>query len=148
MSESFYQAVPEAALTGSVRDFRVPAGPDLLRRVEGFYAWQDVRRRHGVWPYSRSTQSGPAAVCTAEDDTGARMTGVNFASQDYLSLSSHPEIKATAVDAISQFGVHSAGSPALVRNTSHSVALEPQIPHLLNISEAVPFPTRLAPRSS
>ncbi len=124
-----------------MRDFRVPAGPDLLRRVEGFYAWQDVRRRHGVWPYSRSTQSGPAAVCTAEDDTGARMTGVNFASQDYLSLSSHPEIKATAVDAISQFGVHSAGSPALVGNTSHSVALERKIADFLNMSEAVLFPT-------
>ena len=45
------------------------------------------------------------------------MTGVNFASQDYLSLSAHPEIKATASSTIEKFGVHSAGSPALVGNT-------------------------------
>jgi 7-keto-8-aminopelargonate synthetase-like enzyme len=141
MSESYYPAVPEAALTGSVRDFRVPTGPDLLKRVEGFYAWQDLRRRNGVWPYSRSTQSGPTAVCTAEDDTGAPMTGVNFASQDYLSLSSHPEIKATAADAVHQFGVHSAGSPALVGNTRHSVALERKIADFLNMPEALLFPT-------
>jgi 7-keto-8-aminopelargonate synthetase-like enzyme len=61
-----------------------------LSRVAGFYDWQDVRRQNGLWPFSRSTQSGPTAVCQAEDDAGARMTGVNFASQDYLSLSSHP----------------------------------------------------------
>jgi 7-keto-8-aminopelargonate synthetase-like enzyme len=141
MSEPIYPAAPEAALKGSVRDYRVPTGKDLLGRVQGFYRWQDLRRSHGVWPYSRSTQSGPSAICTAEDDTGARMRGVNFASQDYLSLSSHPDIKATAIAAIVQFGVHSAGSPALVGNTSHSVALERKIADFLHMPEALLFPT-------
>src|SRR5665647_2534159 len=92
--------VPPAALTGSMRDFRVPKGPDLLERVGGFYRWQDVRRQHGLWPFSRSTEGGPTAVCSARDDRGNPMRGVNFASQDYLSLSSHPEIKATAQETI------------------------------------------------
>ena len=141
MSNATYDVVSEAALKGSMRDFRVPKGSNLLDRVEGFYEWQNVRRRNGVWPFSRSTQSGPAAVCMALDDTGSAMTGVNFASQDYLSLASHPEIKATALSTIKQFGVHSAGSPALVGNTRDSIALERKIADFLEMPEAVLFPT-------
>src|SRR5882762_10223108 len=65
------------------------------------------------------------------------MHGVNFASQDYLSLSSHSGIKATAKEAIERCGVHSAGSPALVGNTSYSVALERKIADFLKMEEAV-----------
>jgi 7-keto-8-aminopelargonate synthetase-like enzyme len=141
MSNFHYGAPPQAALRGSMRDFRVPKGADLLSRLDGFYDWQDLRRQNGLWPFSRSTQSGPTAVCQAEDDSGVRMTGVNFASQDYLSLSSHPVIKATALEAVREFGVHSAGSPALVGNTRHSIALERKIADFLNMPEAILFPT-------
>ena len=133
--------VPPAALGGSMRDFRVPQGSDLLDRVNGFFRWQNLRRQHDLWPYSRSTEEAPAAVCAARDDRGEKMHGVNFASQDYLSLSSHPEIKATATEAIKQFGVHSAGSPALVGNTTHSVALERKIADFLRTEEVILFPT-------
>src|SRR5580658_8563674 len=137
--------VPAGALRGSMRDFRVPGGADLLRRIEGFYQWQDGRRQCGLWPFSRSTETGPAATVTAGDDRGRSMKGVNFASQDYLSLASHPAIKATAQDAISRYGVHSAGSPALVGNTAHSIALERKIAEFLGMEEAVLFPTGWAP---
>jgi len=132
---------PAGTLEGSMRDFRVPKGADLLRRIEGFYQWQDARRQSGLWPFSRSTESGPTATVTARDDRGCSMQGVNFASQDYLSLASHPEIKATAKDAISRYGVHSAGSAALVGNTTHSIALERKIAAFLGMEEAVLFPT-------
>ena len=69
------------------------------------------------------------------------MRGVNFASQDYLSLSSHPSIIQTAKRTIDEAGVHSAGSPALVGNTSHSVALELKIGEFLNMQEVTLFPT-------
>jgi 7-keto-8-aminopelargonate synthetase-like enzyme len=124
-----------------MRDFRIPNGADLLGRVEGFYQWQDARRQSGLWPYSRATESGPAATVIATDDRGRRMQGLNFASQDYLSLASHLEIKATAQDAISRYGVHSAGSAALVGNTSQSIALERKIAEFLGMEEAVLFPT-------
>jgi glycine C-acetyltransferase len=124
-----------------MRDFRVPGGADLLGRVGGFYHWQDARRQCGLWPFSRATQSGPGATVAAQDDRGRGMTGVNFASQDYLSLASHPDIKATALDAIERYGVHSAGSPALVGNTTHSVALEHKIADFLGMEEAILFPT-------
>jgi 7-keto-8-aminopelargonate synthetase-like enzyme len=132
---------PALALGGSMRDFRVPGGADLLRRIEEFYRWQDARRQCGLWPFSRATQTGPGSSVRAQDDRGRAMTGVNFASQDYLSLASHPEIKATALDAIQRYGVHSAGSAALVGNTTHSVALERKIADFLGMEEAVLFPT-------
>jgi 7-keto-8-aminopelargonate synthetase-like enzyme len=136
-----YAQVPPGALTGSMRDFRVPGGADLLGRTEGFFRWQDVRRQHGLWPFSRATEDGPKTICSAQDDSGNRMRGVNFASQDYLSLSSHPDIKATAIEAIERCGVHSAGSAALVGNTSHSVALERKIGEFLDMDHVVLYPT-------
>jgi glycine C-acetyltransferase len=141
MSNGRYAQVPPAALTGSMRDFRVPGGADLLGRTEGFYHWQSVRRQNGLWPFSRATEDGPNAICSAQDDSGNRTRGINFASQDYLSLSSHPEIKAAAIDTIARCGVHSAGSAALVGNTSHSVALEQKIGEFLKMDHVVLYPT-------
>src|SRR3979411_3511910 len=123
MSDITNGRIPPAALTGSMRDFRVPGGADLLRRTEGFFKWQDLRRKNGLWPFSRGTEDAPGTTCRAQDDSGNKMRGVNFASQDYLSLSQHSGIKATAKETIERCGVHSAGSPALVGNPSHSGTL-------------------------
>ncbi len=134
-------AVPQAALEGSMRDFRVPQGPHLLERCEAFYSWQDIRRQSGTWPFSRSTETGPHESCAVRDDTGKLFNGVNFASQDYLSLSSHPDVILAAKAAIDEMGVHSAGSPALVGNTSTSIKLERQLADFLQMKEAILFPT-------
>jgi 7-keto-8-aminopelargonate synthetase-like enzyme len=141
MSDNSLGRIPSAALAGSMRDFRVPGGADLLGRTEGFFLWQDLRRQNGLWPFSRATEDGPKTICAAQDDSGNRMRGVNFASQDYLSLSSHPAVKATAIETIERCGVHSAGSPALVGNTSHSVALERKIAEFLKMDHVVLYPT-------
>lgn len=141
MNGDSYAQVPSAALTGSMRDFRVPGGADLLGRTEGFYRWQDMRRQNGLWPFSRATEDGPKTICDAQDDRGNKMRGVNFASQDYLSLSSHPEVKTAAIETIERCGVHSAGSPALVGNTSHSVALERKIAEFINMEHVALYPT-------
>src|SRR6201998_329521 len=141
MSNNAFAGIPAEALTGSMRDFRVPAGADLLARTHGFFRWQDLRRQHGLWPFSRATEDGPKTVCLAQDDRGLKMQGVNFASQDYLSLSSHPLIKAAAIETIERCGVHSAGSPALVGNTSYSVALERRIAEFVGMEHVVLYPT-------
>jgi glycine C-acetyltransferase len=141
MSDITNGSIPPAAMAGSMRDFRVPGGADLLARTEGFFEWQDLRRKNGLWPFSRATEDGPGTTCRAQDDSGNKMRGVNFASQDYLSLSQHSGIKATAKETIERCGVHSAGSPALVGNTSHSVALERKIADFLKMEEVVLYPT-------
>jgi len=133
--------ISDAALAGSMRDFRVPQGPDALARVNGFFNWQDERRRHGVWPFSRAAVTGPGATVSAEDDSGRKMQGVNFGSQDYLSLASHPQVKAAAIDAIETYGVHSAGSSALVGNSAGSLGLERRIGEFLATEHVTLYPT-------
>src|SRR4051812_9281185 len=130
-----------AALGGSMRDFRYLPGANLLDRVEAFYDWQQLRRRSGLWPLGRSTETGPRSKCLARTDEGELFEGINFASQDYLSLASHPDIRDVAIATIEEFGVHSAGSPALVGNTSLSLALEQTIAEFLGMEHVALFPT-------
>src|SRR6516165_8764333 len=113
-----------ATLKGSLREYRVVEGSNLLQRIEGFHAWQKARLEDGFWPYSRATDFGPRTDCQVSDELGRPTEGVNFGSQDYLSLARHPSIRLAAHDAIERYGVHSAGSPAFIGNTTHSVALE------------------------
>jgi 7-keto-8-aminopelargonate synthetase-like enzyme len=132
---------PVAALTGSMRDFRELQGKDLIARVGAFYEWQNLRRSHGLWPYSKATEQAPLAVCAARDDSGVRFSGLNFATQDYLGLSSDPEIKEVAKAVIDEYGVHSAGSSALAGNTKYSIRLERTISEFLNLEHTVLYPT-------
>ncbi|HZB94234.1 MAG TPA: aminotransferase class I/II-fold pyridoxal phosphate-dependent enzyme [Stellaceae bacterium] len=134
-------ATPVEALTGSLRDYRDPHGADLIGRVEQFFRWQDLRRQHHLWPYSRATDEAPKSVCAAREDTGERIGGINFGSQDYLSLASHPAIKEAAKAAVDEYGVHSAGSAAFIGNTPYSLALERSIADFLGMEHAVLYPT-------
>lgn len=129
------------ALSGSMKDFRHLPGTNLLERVSAFYEWQEARREIGVWPLGRSTEQGAFSRCTARTDEGALFAGVNFASQDYLSLNSHPAILETAIQTMRDYGVHSAGSPALVGNTSLSIELERKIGDFLGYDHVALFPT-------
>jgi glycine C-acetyltransferase len=132
---------PVEALTGSMRDFRELRGAKLMNRVEEFYRWQQLRRRHSLWPYSKSTEEAPRAVCAAKDDSGRSFRGLNFASQDYLGLSSDPEIKDVAKAVIEEYGVHSAGSSALSGNTKYSLRLEQAISEFLHLDHTALYPT-------
>jgi len=67
--------------------------------------------------------------------------GINFGSQDYLSLASHPQVMAAAHAAIEAYGVHSAGSPALMGNTTLSVELERRMCQFLGMNTCALFPT-------
>ncbi len=132
---------PVQALTGSMRDFRELQGTDLMARVGCFYEWQELRRKRSLWPYSKSTQEAPLSVCTAADDDGSKFTGLNFGTQDYLGLSSDPEIKEVAKTVIDEYGVHSAGSSALAGNTKYSLRLEETISKFLNLDHTILYPT-------
>jgi 7-keto-8-aminopelargonate synthetase-like enzyme len=132
---------PVEALTGSMRDFRDLHGKDLIARVGSFYEWQRLRKLHGLWPYSKATEKAPLAVCSARDDNGVRFSGLNFATQDYLGLSSDPEIKQVAKAVIDEYGVHSAGSSALAGNTKYSLRLEQTISEFLNLDQTILYPT-------
>src|SRR3712207_453616 len=124
-----------------MRDFRYLPGTNLLDRVDAFFQWQELRRETGLWPLGRSTETGPRSKCLARTDEGELFEGINFASQDYLSLSAHPAVSEVAIETIREFGVHSAGSPALVGNTSLSLALERKIADFLQMEQVTLFLT-------
>ena len=141
MGDLSSRSIPLDPLSGSLREYRDPKGTDLFARVEPFYDWQDQRRQGGYWPYSRSTESAPQPVCSVMDDAGRPLRGVNFASQDYLSLASHPAIKAAAKAAVDEYGVHSAGSGAFLGNTKFSLQLQRTISEFLQLEHTLLYPT-------
>ena len=72
------------------------------------------------------------------------MRGINFGSQDYLSLSAHPAIADAAREAIDRYGVHSAGSAAFMGNTTHSLALERELGDFIEMEHVLLYPTGYA----
>lgn len=141
MSEDARKIDTSDALGGSMRDFRFLPGSNLLTRLDTFYEWQQARRAVGVWPLGRSTELGAFSRTTARTDDGGLFDGVNFASQDYLSMNAHPAVLEAAIRTMRDFGVHSAGSSALVGNTSLSIALERKIGDFLGYDHVALFPT-------
>lgn len=129
------------ALGGNVALFRQPRGPDLLRRGAALEEWCALRMRHGVWPYARTLEGPPAPLAVVEGDGLAAAQGINFASQDYLSLATHPAVTEAAMRVLAECGPHSAGSAILLGNSRYSAALEEAIGALLRCREVALFPT-------
>jgi glycine C-acetyltransferase/8-amino-7-oxononanoate synthase len=67
--------------------------------------------------------------------------GINFASQDYLSLSTHPAVLDAAARAVREAGLHSAGSAVLLGNCRFSLMLEQALGELLQAPHVTLFPT-------
>lgn len=131
----------KVALSGSSRDYRDPEGPDLIGRTRDFHAWQSTRQAEGYWPYSRALHAAPAGFAKIQDCRGVETSGVNFASQDYLSLATSDELKQAAHEAIERFGVHSAGSAAVLGNTDLSLRLEEALASWLGYDQVALYPT-------
>ncbi len=127
--------------THFISNYSNPTGPDLLTRTEEFFMWQEARRQTGLWPYSRSLEARPQAECGVRSETGALRQGLNFGSQDYLSLSTHPAVVEAAHRAISEYGLHSAGSAMLGGNTTPSLMLEQALAEHLNMAHVALFST-------
>jgi 7-keto-8-aminopelargonate synthetase-like enzyme len=67
--------------------------------------------------------------------------GLNFASQDYLGLSTDPRVLHAAMEAARKWGVHSAGSPALQGNGPETDALAQELGAALGYEHCVLFST-------
>jgi glycine C-acetyltransferase len=127
--------------THFVSNYANPVGPDLLARTEPFFEWQDARRNAGLWPYSRSLDNSPRPACTVRSETGAGGLGLNFVSQDYLSLSTHPRVMEAAQRALHEHGLHSAGSGMLSGNSNATLALEEALADALQMPHVALFST-------
>lgn len=132
---------PPPALSGSMMTFRNIKGVNLIERVNPFFDWQNTIRNAGLWFFEKSSVTAPINICEGKDDSNNKIEGVNFASQDYLSLASHPSIKKAAKDAIDKYGVHSAGSPAVFGNTQLTLQLEKSIGDFVGAKYVALYPT-------
>jgi glycine C-acetyltransferase len=127
-------------LRGSFAEFARPSGPDLMARTAPIVPWIASRRDAELWPYARAVTSMPGTTTHAEAENAAQLReGINFATQDYLSLASHPSVHEAAVDALRHYGVHSGGSAALQGRSDISRALEREIGDLLHTEHVTLF---------
>jgi len=131
----------EGALAGTAAQFAQPRGPDLLARTAAVERWHDQRANHGLWQYARSLEGAPYPIASIRDEAGTGARGINFASQDYLSLASHPGVAEAAARALRDAGPHSAGSAVLLGNTKTSLLLEQAIAGLVQAEHVALFPT-------
>jgi len=129
------------SLGGTAAQFAQPRGADLLRRTEPVEAWHRARSADGLWQYARSLDGAPHPIASIRDESGNGARGINFASQDYLSLASHPQVADAAARALREAGPHSAGSAVLLGNTRTSLALEEAIAGLVATEHVALFPT-------
>jgi glycine C-acetyltransferase len=127
--------------TNFLSQYAQPTGPDLLSRTETFFEWQEARRQQGLWPYSRSLDAAPRPSCGLHSETGAGISGLNFLSQDYLSLSTHPHVLEAAHRTLRDHGLHSAGSAMLGGNSSLSLVLEQAVGEALDAPHVALFST-------
>lgn len=129
-----------SSLASSASDFFHTDDPDLLRRFDAPHAWCDERLAGGYDPYQKSVDGAVGTRVRARLRDGTRVSGVNLASQDYLSLSSAPDVRAAAIAAVEQEGVHSAGSAALMGLTTGSLQLERELADFTGFLDCTVFP--------
>lgn len=128
-------------LAGSTRDFLSRPGSDLTRKAAEFTAWIDARVAHGTFPFSKRLVRAPGPESALKYLDGTVRSGMNFSSQDYLGLAAHPEISRAACEAISRYGVHSAGSTALAGTMDFADELEAIIAEHLRTPYVTLYPT-------
>ncbi|MBQ0961681.1 aminotransferase class I/II-fold pyridoxal phosphate-dependent enzyme [Ideonella sp. 4Y11] len=134
-------ALLDPALAGSTRDFVGGAHADLRERPRAFHDWLVLRRERGLHPYARTLQGPPGPQARLAQADGSLASGLNFSSQDYLSLSTHPAVHAAATEAIQRWGVHSAGSTVLAGNVGDGDRLEQELAEHLAMPHVRLFPT-------
>lgn len=128
-------------LRGSLADFASPPGANLMTRHAPLAEWLDARTAHELLPYRRTVGGMITPLAVADGADGRRHPGLNLASQDYLSLSSHPSVHAAAARAIRDYGVHSGGSAALQGGSDLSRQLADALREHLEMEYVVLFPT-------
>ncbi len=96
----------------------------------------DEARRAGFYPYFRSISSGQDPVVIMD---GHEL--IMLGSNNYLGLTSHPEIKEAAIQAVREFGSGTAGSRFLNGTLDIHVELERELASFLGRERALTFST-------
>jgi 8-amino-7-oxononanoate synthase len=111
---------------------------DVFEKAVGFTK-ADEYRRAGLYPYFTEFTSG-ADSGEAEVRMGDRRI-LMFGSNNYLGLTTNPEVKAAAVQAIENYGTGCSGSRMLNGTMDLHVALERKLAKFMNREAALVFGT-------
>ena len=128
-------------LSGSTAEHYDATCPDLMDRWSPVMHWVQARSAAGVLPYCKVAAGAPGRRMRGNDAAGRALIGVTFANPAYLSLSNHPRILSAAQQAMTTFGVHSAGSAALMGLTTLTLGLEQALADFTACRTATVFPT-------
>lgn len=129
------------AFTKHLGLFANPKGSHLLERTRELGQWLDLRTELNTWPYARTLQARPGTETVLQSQNARLVAGMNFGSQDYLGLASHPAIVDAAKRALDEYGPHAAASPMLQGNTIPGRELERGLAEILQAEHVLLFPT-------
>lgn len=115
--------------------------PSFLERAAAEGEALDECRAAGL-DASHASISGPVGPRVTRGGRDGRLqSGINFASQDYLSLGTHQRLAEAACRAAHRHGVHCAGPPSLAGNCDISLAFESELAAFLGMRDATLFPS-------
>ena len=118
-----------------------PAHGPLDERNTALLDWILKRAEAGVWPYGLIALTAPGTDARVLHPSGTVVDGINLTTVDYLGISRDPRLKAAAMQAIEDGGVHLPSSGPLMGNTPASRTLEQHVARLLGRSDAFLCPT-------
>jgi 8-amino-7-oxononanoate synthase len=113
----------------------MPHGIALLDKTISFETSKQLKAM-GIYPYFREVASAQDPVVIIK----GRET-VMLGSNSYLGLTTHPEVKKAAIDAIEKYGTGCAGSRFLNGNLDIHTRLEEELAELVGKEDALVFST-------
>ncbi len=138
---TLHKSIDPKAFKGYPGDiYRAWQSPNFLERAKAEAIWFDEHLALGLDPHQSFIKGKVSRLCERAVRKGLPKTGINFGSQDYLSLSTHPLLAEAAQIAIADYGVHSAGSAALAGISDASLALEAELAAFTGYADATVFP--------
>lgn len=108
---------------------------DIFKKTQGVHNY-DQARDAGIYPYFHALTSG--------QDTIVQMEGhktIMIGSNNYLGLTSHPEVIKAGVDAIKKYGTGNSGSRFLNGTLDIHIELENELAKFLNKEAVMTFST-------
>ena len=108
---------------------------DLFAKTEGQHNY-DIAREQGVYPYFHELTSG--------QDTVVQMEGhrtIMIGSNNYLGLTSEPEVIKAGIDALNKYGTGCSGSRFLNGTLDIHVQFEKELAEFLNKDAVLTFST-------
>ncbi|MEM9665708.1 MAG: aminotransferase class I/II-fold pyridoxal phosphate-dependent enzyme [Bacteroidota bacterium] len=112
-----------------------------MGRTQAYADYRAARIAHKQWPFEKMMGSVPAPTGTARTYSNGDVSGLNFSSQNYLGLTTHPRVLEAVHAAIDEYGTKSWGSAVLVGRTEQSTELERQLAGLVGLPHAILYPT-------